>query len=66
MSAERPAGPVTCVYCRRRPVEQAWRPFCSDRCRLLDLARWADGSYSIPGAPQEPDKEPGPRPDESH
>jgi len=23
-------------------------PFCSDRCRTLDLAHWADGSYSIP------------------
>lgn len=26
-------------------------PFCSDRCRLVDLGRWIDGSYSIPGAP---------------
>jgi uncharacterized protein len=23
-------------------------PFCSDRCRLLDLGRWIDGSYVIP------------------
>jgi endogenous inhibitor of DNA gyrase (YacG/DUF329 family) len=26
-------------------------PFCSDRCRLIDLGRWIDGSYSIPGPP---------------
>jgi endogenous inhibitor of DNA gyrase (YacG/DUF329 family) len=23
-------------------------PFCSDRCRLIDLGRWADGSYAVP------------------
>ncbi|WP_435015717.1 DNA gyrase inhibitor YacG [Tundrisphaera sp. TA3] len=30
-------------------------PFCSDRCRMVDLGRWIDGSYTIPGsAPIEP------------
>ncbi|TDI16995.1 MAG: DNA gyrase inhibitor YacG [Acidobacteria bacterium] len=24
-------------------------PFCSPRCRLLDLGKWLDGDYSIPG-----------------
>jgi endogenous inhibitor of DNA gyrase (YacG/DUF329 family) len=24
-------------------------PFCSDRCRLIDLGRWIDGAYAIPG-----------------
>lgn len=24
-------------------------PFCSSRCRLIDLGRWADGSHIIPG-----------------
>ena len=24
-------------------------PFCSERCRLIDLGRWFDGSYTIPG-----------------
>ncbi|HOX06321.1 MAG TPA: DNA gyrase inhibitor YacG [Planctomycetota bacterium] len=28
-------------------------PFCSKRCRLLDLGRWFDGHYRIPGAPLE-------------
>jgi uncharacterized protein len=37
-----------CVWCRRHPVEPAWRPFCSERCRLQDLARWADESYRVP------------------
>lgn len=24
-------------------------PFCSSRCRLIDLGRWVDGVYAIPG-----------------
>jgi endogenous inhibitor of DNA gyrase (YacG/DUF329 family) len=24
-------------------------PFCSDRCKLIDLGRWIDGVYAIPG-----------------
>jgi endogenous inhibitor of DNA gyrase (YacG/DUF329 family) len=26
-------------------------PFCSERCRLVDLGRWIDGDYAIPGRP---------------
>lgn len=26
-------------------------PFCSDRCKLIDLGRWIDGAYAIPGPP---------------
>jgi uncharacterized protein len=26
-------------------------PFCSERCRLIDLGRWADGRYAIPDGP---------------
>ncbi|MFT4572004.1 MAG: endogenous inhibitor of DNA gyrase (YacG/DUF329 family) [Candidatus Binatia bacterium] len=27
----------------------SWRPFCSRRCRLIDLGRWLDGEFSLPG-----------------
>jgi endogenous inhibitor of DNA gyrase (YacG/DUF329 family) len=37
-----------CVFCRRRPRQDPWRPFCSERCKLQDLAKWADGSYRVP------------------
>ena len=47
MPDERPGS--LCVLCRRHPVEEAWRPFCSERCKLRDLARWADGSYRVAG-----------------
>jgi hypothetical protein len=30
-------------------------PFCSDRCKLVDLGRWIDGDYAIPGPPAEPE-----------
>jgi endogenous inhibitor of DNA gyrase (YacG/DUF329 family) len=47
-----------CVFCRRRPVDPSWRPFCSRRCQVQDLARWADGSYTVPGDKvAEPDDE---------
>jgi endogenous inhibitor of DNA gyrase (YacG/DUF329 family) len=43
------------VFCRQRAVDAAWRPFCSERCKIRDLARWADGSYAVPGeAVEEP------------
>ena len=40
-----------CVFCRRHAVEPAWGPFCSERCKLQDLARWADGTYRIAAEP---------------
>jgi len=44
-------GDATCVFCRRHPVDPKWRPFCSERCKLQDLAKWADGSYRIASEP---------------
>jgi endogenous inhibitor of DNA gyrase (YacG/DUF329 family) len=42
-----------CVFCRERPADVRWRPFCSERCKLLDLARWVEGDYRVPGEPGE-------------
>lgn len=30
-------------------------PFCSDRCRLIDLGRWLDESYGVPERPRDAD-----------
>ncbi|HEY2337339.1 MAG TPA: DNA gyrase inhibitor YacG [Burkholderiales bacterium] len=27
--------------------QNKWRPFCSERCRMVDLGRWADESYRV-------------------
>ncbi len=54
------AEPLMCVFCRKLPVDPAWRPFCSERCKLLDLANWADGTYRVPAEPADvPDADPG-------
>lgn len=47
-------APLACPQCGRPvAVEVEFRPkafpFCSDRCRLLDLGAWADGDYVVPG-----------------
>ncbi len=31
--------------------DQPGFPFCSDRCKLIDLGRWIDGVHAIPEAP---------------
>jgi endogenous inhibitor of DNA gyrase (YacG/DUF329 family) len=32
-------------------------PFCSERCKLIDLGRWLDGKYQIPDRePQDPNQ----------
>ncbi|KQY23909.1 DNA gyrase inhibitor YacG [Rhizobium sp. Root482] len=38
---------VPCPECRR-PSHRDHYPFCSDRCRNVDLNRWLTGSYAIP------------------
>ena len=30
-----------------------WKPFCSERCRTLDLGAWASESYRVPDRPAE-------------
>ena len=43
--------PQLCVVCRRQAADDRWRPFCSERCRNEDLARWAEGRYRVAGDP---------------
>jgi uncharacterized protein len=38
-----------CPICGKPSVE-ASRPFCSERCRDVDLNRWLSNSYAIPAA----------------
>ena len=44
----------TCPICGK-PAVQATRPFCSSRCRDVDLNRWLKGSYVIPGRDDDAD-----------
>jgi endogenous inhibitor of DNA gyrase (YacG/DUF329 family) len=54
-----------CVFCRRHQAEPAWRPFCSERCKLQDLARWAYGVYRVPGSSVDDDPDRAGEPDDS-
>ena len=51
---------AVCAYCRQQPPDPKWRPFCSERCKLQDLAKWIDGTYRVPAEPvPDADEEPG-------
>jgi endogenous inhibitor of DNA gyrase (YacG/DUF329 family) len=44
-------GAVRCPICNRKVAfDDPNMPFCSDRCRLLDLGNWASEKYGIPAA----------------
>jgi hypothetical protein len=47
-------GTVACPTCGQAVAlegEARWRPFCSERCKLIDLGDWLDEKRRIPGAP---------------
>ena len=48
----RKAGAKPCPICGK-PATEASKPFCSERCRDVDLNRWLSGSYAIAGRPDE-------------
>jgi hypothetical protein len=54
---------VKCPTCRREIdwADSPFRPFCSDRCRLIDLGAWLSEQRAIPGetAPLDADAENG-------
>ena len=55
MTETKPDNPpriVTCPTCEKRvkwTMSNPDRPFCSERCKLIDLGAWADEQHSIPG-----------------
>jgi len=42
---------MVCPLCHRPTTWNAnpWRPFCSERCQLIDLGTWAAETYRVPG-----------------
>lgn len=45
-----------CPLCGQ-PTERAVRPFCSPRCKEIDLGRWLTGAYVIEGGRTDEDGE---------
>ena len=51
------AAIVTCPNCAAEVewlAANPYRPFCSERCKLIDLGAWADEQYRVP-VKDEPD-----------
>ena len=45
-----------CPICGK-PVAERFRPFCSPRCKDVDLNRWFSGAYAIPATESADDSE---------
>ncbi|UNM06808.1 MAG: DNA gyrase inhibitor YacG [Holosporaceae bacterium] len=49
----KPEGAIArCPLCRKDTLH-AFRPFCSHKCKMVDLYRWVSGHYVIPGDPEQ-------------
>jgi uncharacterized protein len=58
-----------CPRCGNRAsleTTNAWRPFCSERCKMIDLGKWASEQYSIPAESQAQDGEEPASPETPH
>lgn len=51
MSLDRKKPVVACPQCGMEVVwspENPFRPFCCERCKMIDLGQWANENYRIP------------------
>jgi len=58
---------ISCPQCGQKNTWKTgnpFRPFCSERCKLIDLGDWADEKRRVPGEPANPSELPD-EPDES-
>ena len=41
---------MKCPTCQKEttPEDKQYQPFCSARCKLIDLGKWAGGDFKIP------------------
>lgn len=46
----------TCGKATEYDSKNPWRPFCSERCKLIDLGAWASEDYVIEGEPGSADR----------
>lgn len=61
MASKKPAV-VACPQCGAEVLWDAkispYRPFCSERCKLIDLGQWASENYRVPLAQDDEDDTP--------
>ncbi|MGH9486016.1 MAG: DNA gyrase inhibitor YacG [Terriglobales bacterium] len=54
--ASSPTRSLRCPICRKPvPPDAPDFPFCSSRCRTIDLGNWASGLYRVPVKPEDED-----------
>ena len=55
MKENAPIKKNICPVCKREAVwrDNPFRPFCSERCKLIDLGKWAAEDYRVPGEEKE-------------
>lgn len=49
---------ISCPTCGKKNTWQPdnpFRPFCSDRCKLIDLGEWASETHRVPGETVNPE-----------
>lgn len=59
--SQKPPRIVRCPTCGGDSVfapSNSWRPFCSQRCRQIDLGAWASESFRVEAAPPSEDQDP--------
>ena len=48
---------ITCPRCQAKNTwrnDNKFRPFCSERCKMIDLGAWADESHRLPSDESNP------------
>ena len=52
MTDKKPTAIVPCPTCKKSTIwssDNQYRPFCCERCKLIDLGAWANEEHNIPG-----------------
>jgi hypothetical protein len=49
---------IICPICKKTTTwrENPLRPFCSERCKLIDLGKWASEEYKVEGKETDEDE----------
>ncbi len=55
------SGTIRCPVCKMKTAWEGnlFRPFCSERCRMIDLGKWAADEYRIAGEKKMPQADEG-------
>lgn len=59
MSASSKPRLVNCPTCQKQTewsTDNPYRPFCSERCKLIDIGKWASEEYTIPVSDEPPNE----------